>query len=459
MKRLLVIGGGLTGLSAAWHARRAGASVRLLESAPQTGGVVQTYQENGYLAEGGPNSLVVSTAAILDLLNNLGLAGEIVPAAPWARNRFVVRRGVPRPLPFTPGQFLHNPFVSFRVLRHLLREFRIPPRPADAPGEESIAAFARRRFGPDIFNYAFDPFVSGIFAGDPEKLSVRYALPRLFALEAEHGSVLRALRMQRRQPGAFKSRIISFRTGMAALPNALAAQLGDSVTTSARLTSLQRDASGVWSAAWETPDHSANESFDAVVLALPAHAVNQLPLPAPLSETLVPLARVEHAPVAVAVLGYPRSAIGRRLDGFGVLVPSVEPFDILGTLFTSSVFPGRAPDSHVTLTTFVGGARHPDLAVLPDDALFHLVTDNLKKILRVNGRPTYQRLIRWDRAIPQYKLDHGQLLATLDAAERAWPGLALGGSYRSGVSVTNCLDYGRLAAARLLNLASASTTE
>lgn len=457
MKRLLVIGGGLTGLSAAWHAKRAGVSVRLLESAPQTGGVVQTYQENGYLAESGPNSLVVSSAATLDLLHNLGLAGEIVPAAPWARNRFVVRRGVPRPLPLTPRQLLYSPFITFSVVRHLLREFRIPPRPPNAPGEESVAAFARRRFGPDIFNYAFDPFVSGIFAGDPEKLSVRYALPRLHALETEHGSVLRGMLRKRRQAAAFKSRIISFRHGLTALPNAFAAQLGATVTTSARLTSLQRDSSGAWSAGWETPDRSVQESFDAVVLAVPAHAVNRLPLPAPLTESLAPLARVEHSPVTVTVLGYPRAAIGHPLNGFGVLVPSVEPFDILGTLFTSSVFSGRAPDGHVTLATFVGGARHPELAALPDDALFNLVADNLKKLLRVNGTPTYRRLIRWERAIPQYNLDHGQLLACLDTAELAWPGLALAGSYRGGVSVAHCLISGVTATARALKHAAPST--
>jgi len=457
MKRLLVIGGGLTGLSAAWHARRSGAAVRLLESAPSTGGVVQTYQENGYLAESGPNSLVISSAATLDLLQNLGLADEILPAASWARNRFVVRRGVPRPLPLTPRQLLYSPFITFSVVRHLLREFRIPPHPANSDGEESLADFARRRFGPDIFNYAFDPFVSGIFAGDPEKLSVRYALPRLHALEAEHGSVLRGLRHQRRQPGAFKSRIISFRHGMEALPRAFAAQLGDTVTTSARLTSLQRDSSGIWSAAWETSHRADQQTFDAVVLAVPAHTVNRLPLPTPLSESLTPLSRVEHSPVAVAVLGYPRASIGHPLNGFGVLVPSVEPFDILGTLFTSSVFLGRAPDGHVILTTFVGGARHPELAALPDDALFNLVADNLKKILGVNGTPTFRRLIRWERAIPQYHLDHGQLLASLDAAERAWPGLALAGSYRGGVSVTQCLVSGQSAASRVLKHAAPST--
>jgi oxygen-dependent protoporphyrinogen oxidase len=458
MKRLLVIGGGLTGLSAAWHARRAGTVVRLLERSAQTGGVVSTYQENGYLVESGPNSLQLSSLAQLELLANLGLGEEIVPAAPWARNRFIVRHGKPRPLPLTPLQFIHSPLVNFRVALRLLRELRVPPRPPGADGEESIADFVRRRFGPDIFNYAFDPFVAGVYAGDPARLSARHALPRLFALEAEHGSVLRGLRAQshanRGNAAAFTSRSVSFRSGMAALPRALTAQLGDAVTTSAQLTSLQRDPSGAWLASWQTPASAEQQTFDAVVLAVPAHAVGRLPLPQPLVETLAPLARVEHAPVAIVALGFPQSAVRGRLDGFGLLVPSVEPFDILGTLFTSSIFPDRAPTGHVLLTTFVGGARRPEFVAQPDATLIDLVAADLKILLRLRGTPAYQRVVRWDRAIPQYGLDHGRLLAALDAAESAWPGLALAGSYRGGVSVTQCLENGRLAAERILNLAS-----
>jgi len=459
MKRLLVIGGGLSGLSAAWHARRAGVFVRLLESAPQTGGVVQTYQGNGYMAEAGPNSLVLSSPAILDLLRALGLESEIVQTAPLVKNRFLVRGGVPQPVPHGPRSFLTSRLFSLSAKLRLLREWRIPARPANSAGEESLADFARRRFGPEALAYAFDPVAAGVYAGDPEKISVRHAFPRLHALETAHGSVLRGLRAQFRDPNRFRSSSISFRSGMAALPRALTAQLGDTVATGARLNSLTRDSSGVWTAAWDSPGHFTKETFDAVVLAVPAHVVARLPLPSPLAAQLTPLQRVEHPPLAVVVLGYPQKNVRGRLDGFGLLVPAVEPFDVLGVLFTSSLFPERAPQDHVTLTAFAGGARRPELAALDDADLLRLVEENLQRLLRVNGPPTYRRLIRWDRAIPQYSLQHGEILAALDDAEKTWPGLALAGSYRDGVSVTQCLETGRLAADRALNPASPPTAD
>jgi oxygen-dependent protoporphyrinogen oxidase len=239
---------------------------------------------------------------------------------------------------------------------------------------------------------------------------------------------------------------------MAALPRALAQQLGDALILSARLTALDRDPLGTWSASWTTSLGETREKFDGVVLAVPAYALSTLPLPVALAAALVPLAKIEHPPVSVALLGYPRHAVGHPLDGFGVLIPAVEKFSVLGVLFNSTLFPGRAPAGQVLLTVFVGGARQPELALLPDAELRLRVEADLQKLLFVTQPPVYQKIVRWPRAIPQYNLGYQTLLEAMDAAETGWPGLALAGSYRGGVSMPQCLESGRVAGLRALNL-------
>jgi oxygen-dependent protoporphyrinogen oxidase len=452
MKHLLVIGGGLAGLSAAWEAKRAGAQVRVLESAAHPGGVVQSHREAGYLTEDGPNTLMASSPDFQKLLADLGLESEIVEAAPAAKERFVVRDGKLVSVPMSPGQFLTSPLLSPLAKLRVLGEPMAKKRPEETAGEESLAEFARRRFGAEAFTYGLEPFVAGIFAGDPDKLAVRYAFPRMQKMEAE-GSLLgagwRALRKQR-QNGL--RRLISFHDGIGTLPRALAAKLTEDLVCNARLLSLQHDSTDAWQAKWQTATGEQQQTFDAVVLAVPAHRLASLPLPAAIATQLAPLAQIEYPPVSAVFLGYPRHAVAHPLDGFGALVPRVEQFSILGVLFNSTLFPGRAPIGQVLLTVFVGGARQPEIALLPEAELAAKVTADIGRLLGITGKPGYQRITRWPKAIPQYNLEHGAMLAVIDTAEKTWPGLVLAGSYRGGVSVPQCLETGRAAARRALNL-------
>jgi protoporphyrinogen/coproporphyrinogen III oxidase len=453
MKRLLVIGGGLAGLAAAWRARRAGAEVRLLETAAQPGGVVQSVRENGFLTESGPNTLMASSPAFIKLLSDLGLENQIISSAPAARERFIVRDGKLVPAPLSVWHLLTTPLLSPTAKLRLLGEPLVKRRPADATGDESLAGFARRRLGAEAFTCGLEPFVAGIFAGDPEKLSARHALPRLHALERDAGSVLRGLwQARKKRPVGGASRLISFRDGAAALPRALATQLGDTLILRAQLNFLERNPTGTWTAEWTTPTGRAREGFDGVTLAVPAYAVVDLPLPPNLKILLAPLGTITHPPVSVVSLGFPRQGVGHPLDGFGALIPAVEKFSVLGVLFNSTLFPERAPTGQVLLTVFVGGARQPALAALPDVELVARVLADLKKLLAVSSPPIFQKVIRWPRAIPQYDLEHGARLAAIEAAERTWPGLTLAGSYRGGVSVPDGLATGQAAGLRALNL-------
>jgi oxygen-dependent protoporphyrinogen oxidase len=453
MKKLLVIGGGLAGLGAAWEAKRAGAEARVLEIGAQFGGVVQTIREHGYQFELGPNTLLLSDPAFVSLLSDLGLDGEIVEAAPAARERFIVRDGKLVSVPMSVGHFLTTPLFSIGGKLRLLREPWTKRRPGESTADESLADFARRRLGAEAFTYGLEPFVAGIFAGDPEKLAVKHAFPRLEKMESEHGSVIRAA-LKAKQAGKAHGprRLVSFNDGMTALPRALAAQLGSALELRAALTALKRNASDGWSAEWRTPAGTKQDNFDGVVITVPAHRLADLPLPGELSAQLLPLTKIEYPPVSVAVLAYPRHAVAHPLDGFGALVPRVENFSILGVLFSSTLFPGRAPAGQVLLTAFVGGSRQPELAALPDEELAAKVNADLGRLLTISAPPVFQRVVRWERAIPQYNLGHGEILEVAEAAEKSWPGLALAGSYRGGVSVPQCLATGRAAGRRALNL-------
>jgi len=451
MKRLLVIGGGLAGLSAAGEAKRAGAEVRVLEISAQPGGVVQTQREEGYQFETGPNTLLAADPRFVSLLRELGLESEIVEAAPAARERFIVRGGKLVSAPMSVGRFVTTSLFSAAAKFRMLSEPWAKGRDAGATGEESLADFARRRLGAEAFTYGLEPFVAGIFAGDPDKLAVKHAFPRLQKMETEDGSVLRAgLRARRERKQNPPRSLISFHDGMIALPRALAAQLGNALELQAKLTSLKREASGAWSASWQTPAGTRRENFAGVVVAVPAHALSSLPLPPALLQQLSPLAKIEYPPVSVAVLGFPRHVIGHPLDGFGALVPRVEKFSILGVLFSSTLFPNRAPAGQVLLTAFVGGARQPELTELPEGELVRRVNEDLAKLLAISAPPVYQHIVRWPRAIPQYNLGYGEMLAAIEQTEQAWPGLALAGSYRGGVSVPQCLETGRAAARRAM---------
>ncbi len=453
MKRLLVIGGGLAGLNAAYQAKRTGAEVRVLEATGRAGGVVQSHRESGFLCEMGPNTLLNRDPALHQLLADLGLESEIVEAAPAARERFIVRDGKLVPVPMSAGQFLTTPLLTAAAKLRLLAEPWARARTTNKPTEESLADFARRRLGAEVFTYGLEPFVAGIFAGDPEKMSVRHAFPRLQAMEDEHGSLARgAIHALRNRPKSSPARLISFEEGIGALPRALAAQLGEALTLNTRLMSLEKNSTGLWEAAWATPTTQVRQKFEGVTLAVPAHTLSSLSLPVELKMHLTPLAKIEYPPVSVVLLGYPRPAVRHPLNGFGVLVPAVEKLSILGVLFNSTLFPGRAPVGQVLLTIFIGGARQPELAGLPDDVLAATAIADLEKLLRVSGPPVFQKIVRWPQGIPQYHLDHGDMLTAMENTERAWPGLTLAGSYRGGVSVPQCLATGAAAGLRALNL-------
>jgi len=447
---IAILGAGITGLSAARHLVRAGRRVTVFDPAPVPGGVIRSERhEAGWLVESGPNSLQ-ETPAVAALVSELGLGPRRQPSAPAAKNRYILRDGLLRRLPTSPAAFLRSGLFSTRTKLRVLHEFFRPKRPRlqDLP----LADFFREHFGPELLAYALDPFVSGIYAGDPVQLSARHAFPSLWKGEQKHGSLLRAqlaeARAKRvRGEPAGPPPIISFMDGLAELPQALAASLpSGSLRLNTVVKQLTPGPNG-----WIL-DNAPAERFDRVILALPAPALARLGLGPPGARTsLASLDLLEHPPVTALFLGYRRTDIAHPLNGFGLLCPSVEKSPLLGVLFNSTLFSGRAPAGHVALTVMLGGVRQPDLARQTLEYQLPIVEKALATLLGTRRPPVFVHRTHWPRAIPQYQMTHDSYLEVIAAAEKRLPGLHIGGPVRDGIGLPACLAAGeRLARAALV---------
>lgn len=433
----IVIGGGITGLTLGWTLRRAGRGVRVLERAQRPGGAIHTIRRAGYLVEAGPNTMQVTSAAQESLLRGLGLT--IQRSEPAAKNRYLLRGGQFHAAPLGPVSFLQTELFSTKAKWRLLGD--LVARQPSHLAEESLACFVERHFGPEVLDYAVNPLVSGIYAGDPKKLSAQYSFPRLAEAEAAAGSVVRGmlkLRQQRVGP-RFKPYSASFAEGMRALPDALARSLGEALVCGAVIESIVRE-DGRWTVAWQTADGTARaESADELWLAVPAFALADLPLPEAVHADLAPLAAIDYPPVASVALGYDRRQIAHALDGFGGLIPEVERRQALGILFSSSLFAGRAPEGKALLTVFVGGSRQPELARQSPEDIQALAETEVRELLEADGAAEFAEVTVWPRAIPQYNVGYGEFLAGMERAEANHPGLHVRGNHRGGIAVGQCL--------------------
>jgi len=439
MSKTAIIGSGITALARAWQLKLRGQECVVLESSDTIGGAIQSHREGDYLAEEGPNSIQINSAEVDAFLKSIpGLEDRVVVASDKAKKRFILRRGQPHAVPMGPLSAITTPLWSFGGKLRVLKEPFIPA--IDAEIEESAADFVRRRLGDELYRYAINPLIGGIYAGDPEQLSLRYAFPKLYALEQNHGGMIRGaiakMRATRRSDAPkFDKRIISFKDGLAELPKLLAAALGESVHLGVSVNSIQHTGD-----CWQVDWNGEAQSYDEVVLTTPAHTLAKLPFDESIQQALKPLEVIDYPPVSVLSLAFKRTAVAHSLDSFGVLVPECEERKILGALFPSSLFAGRAPEGEVLLTVFVGGERQPELAVADTETVRATVLPELKALLGIRGEPTFIHHKHWPRAIPQYKLGYGKLLAQMDAVEKQFPGLKLAGNYRDGISLSYCIE-------------------
>jgi len=447
----ILVGAGISGLTVAHGLARRSRTCAILESGVGAGGVIGTRRRDGFLYECGPNSTLDTTPLIHSLLQELGIAGERVDANAVASTRYIVRGGKLVALPGGPGAFFTTRAFTPKAKLRLFAEPFIAPSPVGV--DESIAAFVRRRLGTEFLDYAIDPFVAGIYAGDPERISVGAAFPRLLALEQAHGSLIKGqivgARARRKNKEVAKNVAgsFSFRGGMQTLTDALAKAVAP-IEYGTSVHRVLRGSDGVFTVDGTRGGQPVTLRARSVVLAAPARAA------AAMIESLAPdaaaaLAGIEYAPIAIVASAYRRADIAHSLAGFGYLVPKRERRSILGCLFSSSMFDGRAPDGSVLLTTFAGGRRNPEVAAASDADITTLVRAELVASLGARGAPLWQEVVRWPFAIPQYDLGHLDRVRRIDAAEAAVPGLYFCANYRGGVAVGDRIKSGHAMAERV----------
>ena len=442
--KVAVIGAGISGLTTAYRLQKLGFETDIIEASGRVGGVIKSYRDDDWLSEAGPHTYLETNPRIRKLVNEIGLEQDLCEPGPEAKNRFIVRDEKPYSLPSSPVSFLKTPLFSKSAKLRLLREPFI--RRWDNRYEESLAGFVKRRLGQEFLDYAINPFVSGVYAGDPYELSVRSAFPKLFELEQEYGSLIKGAilgarkRKKRSDTSKQRAKMYSFREGMEQLPRTLGEMLKGIVKINTEVVSIRRK-NDQWQIDWKSDGKEASGDYYAVVSTVPLFRLPKIILNDKIFD-IQRLQDVSYPPVSVLTMGFEHTKVEHSLDGFGMLVPAVENSSILGTLFTSTLFPGRAPDGYVTLASYVGGARNPDSAKQPFELLRDNVLLDLQRFLGVHGSPVYVKHILQPRAIPQYNIGYDHVRDILDDLEKTQPGLFFAGNYRSGISVSDCIVGG-----------------
>ncbi len=441
---IAVIGAGISGLSTAYYLKKQGFEVVVLEKEGSVGGTMKTVRENGFLIDTGPNSALETVPLIGETLAEIGLGDEQVYENPVSDNRYILRGGRLHALPLHPLRFLKTPLFSVRAKLRLFMEPFISP--LQAGKQESVASFVERRLGREFLEYAINPFIAGVYAGNPRQLSVAHAVPKVFQLEQRYGSLIKgAIRgrrelKERRETSKHTARLFSLLGGMEIFPRGLHKALGDCVHTGVTLSSVSRSTEGdrQFSVHYRENGSSLRLDADGIYFAVPAYDL------APYLEAFSPsisgvLRSIPYARVAMVFIGADRNQCAHALDGFGFLVPEIEKRNILGTIFSSSLFPNRAPENKIALTTFVGGARQPELLDLDDGRLAELVLRDLGDIIGFGGSPEITLVRKWQKAIPQYVMGYENILSALLQFEKEHPGFFIGGNFRHGIGVGDCI--------------------
>jgi oxygen-dependent protoporphyrinogen oxidase len=440
-----IIGAGITGLTAAFYLKRQGIDVTVYESGDRVGGVIQSLRQDGYLAEFGPNTILETSPKIGQLVSDAGLSCRRLNPDPRSEARYVVRYRRPIEMPGSPAGFLTTKLFSLKAKLAVLREPFVPRRTDDK--EESIAEFVMRRLGKEFLDHAIDALVAGVYAGDPYKLSVPQAFPKLKQLEDRYGSLIKGqilgARERKKRGEIAKDRApkFSFDAGLQVLPETLAERLGDSLRLRTTVIRLCETASG-WSVELREQDETTRAEHSAIVYCGTAYRLAELNVEAARPLNLQTFSEIRYPPVASVVLGFRREDVAHPCQGFGMLIPRVEGFKILGTIFSSALFPNRAPAGHLTLTSYVGGERYPELASLAPDKLFALTCEDLRVLLGVRGKPTFQHSVYYPKAIPQYVVGYGRYRNLMNEIEANAPGLFLAGHFRDGISLSDSIVSG-----------------
>lgn len=451
MSRVVVVGGGVAGLTLAYDLGRRGLDVLLLEAEERLGGLIDTVARDGFLMDGGPDAFLRAKPHARVLCEELGLASELIPTNPDERRVYVLRRGRLHALPdgfrlTVPTKllpFLGTSLFSFRGKLRMLCEPFVPARRAES--EESVSSFVLRRFGKEALERVGEPLLAGIHCGDAAKLSMDLLFPNLVALEKKHGSLTRGMAAE----GATREETVflSLAGGMCRLVERLAQEIkikGGEIRLGQRVVGIRRFERG-----FESELATGERVSSSVVsLALPLRASEAL-LESVAPTAACELSRIETVSTAVVFHAFRRENVGHPLDGYGFVVPESEPSRLLAATFVSTKFPARAPDSHVLVRTFLGGRREPEILRSSDPEIESLSLRELERVLGPLGSPIFSRVVRWRDRTPQIELGHASRIAAFERGLEGVPGLFVLGSGLRGVGIPDSIAAARALAERI----------
>ncbi|XP_062151594.1 protoporphyrinogen oxidase, mitochondrial isoform X3 [Alnus glutinosa] len=486
-KRVAVIGAGVSGLAAAYKLKSHGLNVTVFEAEGRAGGKLRSVSHDGLIWDEGANTMTESEMEVRSLLDDLGLREK--QQFPISQNkRYIVRNGMPVLIPTNPIALITSNILSAQskfqiILEPFLWKKSNSSKVFDDDSQESVGGFFQRHFGKEVVDYLIDPFVAGTSAGDPESLS--HSFPELWNLEKRFGSIIAGMvqsklstkrekrgdtkgtsEKKKRQRGSF-----SFHGGMQMLTDMLCKEIGkDDLKLNSKVLSLSYSCDGNsalenWSVtcASDRDKHSQTLSVDAVIMTAPLSNVKEMKITK--SGTLFPLdilPEVTYMPLSVIITTFKKENVQRPLEGFGVLVPSKEQqngLKTLGTLFSSMMFPDRAPNDLYLYTTFVGGSRNSDLAKASTDELKQIVSSDLRQLLGAEGEPTFVNHFYWSKAFPLYERNYGSVLEAIETMEKNLPGIFYAGNHKGGLSVGKAIASGCKAADLVISYLESSSDD
>lgn len=451
--KILVLGAGISGLSTAFWLDNDGFDLTVLEAKNEPGGSMETRRKDGFLIDYGPNSGLETTPLIGKIVEQVGLKNEMIYASETANKRYILKNNQLHALPTSPAAFLKTGLFSPKAKLRLLAEPFIGT--SEDGYYQSISEFVKRRLGQEFLDYAINPFVAGVFAGNPDRLSVQSAFPKLYRLEELYGGLFKGLilgareRKKRDETSKQHARLFSFRNGMQDLPKAIAVKLGQKVKYNCRVENITK-IKDKFSVLYHYGGSSEEHISDIVLSSVPAYTAASIfrDFDMALSKHLT---EIYYPPVKVLYLGFKKDAVGQPLDGFGFLIPEKEKKSFLGAIFSSTIFPYRAEENLAAFTLFIGGARSPELLESENPEVVHRVLTEFKKIMKIDVKenPTFIEERLWPMAIPQYTLGYIEHERYFEKFELDHPGLFLGGNYRGGISVGDCIKNSEITFQRM----------
>lgn len=440
-KKIVIIGAGITGLATAHWLKKDGYEVTIIEANAEVGGSMISEKENGYLIDYGPNSGLETSPLIKTLVDDLNIQDKFIYANKAGNKRYILRNNKLHVLPTSPKDFLSTKLFSTKA------KLRLGLEPFIGKSKDgyyqSISEFVTRRLGSEFLDYAINPFVAGVYAGNPDKLSVKSAFPKLYRLEEIYGGLVKGTikgARERKKSGEESKQsaaMFSFTDGMVTLPKALHSEFGDNVMLNSTVTSVDK-LDEKYLITFEYNASSSTLEADLIISTAPSYITSTIfnNIDSKLGDHLNNL---YYPPVMVLYLGYDKKHISQPLDGFGFLIPSKEKKNFLGALWSSVIFNDRAPEDKASFTLFVGGARSPELFRDDNKKLIDKVIKEFESLMGITGKHEFIKSMFWDKAIPQYNIGYVEHENYFKQFEESNPGIILAGNYVGGISVGDCI--------------------